>query len=225
MSFQRARSEEQREERRRAILTTTSQMLTEMPVAQVSLNELSRRVGLAKSNVLRYFESREAILLDLLDRELADWVEELDSSLTATPAAEGEAPGDAVAGRLAATLAARPIMCDLISAQAAVLERNISADVAVRHKRTTNRTVEGLLAAIRRVLPELNEDDAYQIVAIALLMTSGAWPHSQPSEALLAAYAAHPELAATQTDFEVFVRETLELVIGGLLARSPGGHS
>ncbi|MEU6392218.1 hypothetical protein [Streptomyces sp. NPDC046939] len=34
-----------------------------MPVAKVSLNGLSRRVGLAKSNVLRYFESREAILL------------------------------------------------------------------------------------------------------------------------------------------------------------------
>ena len=30
-----------------------------MPVAELSLNELSRRVGLAKSNVLRYFESRE----------------------------------------------------------------------------------------------------------------------------------------------------------------------
>jgi AcrR family transcriptional regulator len=35
-------------------------MLTEMPVAQTTLDELSRRVGLAKSNVLRYFESREA---------------------------------------------------------------------------------------------------------------------------------------------------------------------
>lgn len=36
-------------------------MLSEMPVAKLSLNELSRRIGLAKSNVLRYFESREAV--------------------------------------------------------------------------------------------------------------------------------------------------------------------
>ena len=68
MTFQRARSEEQREIRRRAILDTASAMLDEMPVAEVTLNELSRRVGLAKSNVLRYFESREAVLLELLDR-------------------------------------------------------------------------------------------------------------------------------------------------------------
>jgi len=66
-SFKRARSEEQRTQRRRMILDTTAAMLAEMPVAHVSLNELSRRVGLAKSNVLRYFESREAVLLELLD--------------------------------------------------------------------------------------------------------------------------------------------------------------
>ncbi len=66
VTFHRARSDEQREERRRAILDTTAAMLVEMPVAEVSLNEISRRVGLAKSNVLRYVESREAALLDLL---------------------------------------------------------------------------------------------------------------------------------------------------------------
>ncbi|MFT4053490.1 MAG: TetR family transcriptional regulator [Novosphingobium sp.] len=52
------------------ILTTASAMLSEIPVAEVSLNELSRRVRLAKSNVLRYFESREAVLLELLSDEI-----------------------------------------------------------------------------------------------------------------------------------------------------------
>src|ERR1039457_1529560 len=73
-TFQRARSEEQREVRRRAILDAAAAMLAEMPVAQVTLNELSRRVGLAKSNVLRYFESREAVLLELLDSAWQDWL-------------------------------------------------------------------------------------------------------------------------------------------------------
>ena len=72
--FQRARSEEQREARRQAILAAAAAMLAEMPVAEVSLNELSRRAGLAKSNVLRYFESREAVLLELLDAAWQDWL-------------------------------------------------------------------------------------------------------------------------------------------------------
>src|ERR1700712_566291 len=77
MTFRRARSDEQREERRRAILETTAAMLGEMPVAQVSLNEISRRVGLAKSNVLRYVESREAALLDLLHARTQEWLDAL----------------------------------------------------------------------------------------------------------------------------------------------------
>jgi len=81
-TFQRARSEEQREVRRRAILDTAAAMLAEMPVAEVTLNELSRRVGLAKSNVLRYFESREAVLLELLDSAWQDWLAQLDRDLT-----------------------------------------------------------------------------------------------------------------------------------------------
>src|SRR5580704_13371703 len=82
-TFQRARSEEQREARRRAILDTAAAMLAEMPVAQVTLNELSRRVGLAKSNVLRYFESREAVLLELLDSAWQEWLTQLAQDLDA----------------------------------------------------------------------------------------------------------------------------------------------
>src|SRR3978361_993367 len=83
-SFKRARSEEQRTERKRMILDTAAAMLAEMPVAQISLNELSRRVGLAKSNVLRYFESREAVLLELLDVAWLEWLIGLGQKFTET---------------------------------------------------------------------------------------------------------------------------------------------
>ena len=85
--FQRARSEEQREARRQAILGAAAAMLAEMPVADVTLNELSRRAGLAKSNVLRYFESREAVLLELLDSAWQDWLAQLDKELAGAPGA------------------------------------------------------------------------------------------------------------------------------------------
>src|ERR1700734_2466121 len=112
--FQRARSAEQREVRRRAILDTAAAMLAEMTVAEVTLNELSRRVGLAKSNVLRYFESREAVLLDLLGSEWQEWLTavagQLDEAVDAS--APVTARGDQVATVLAISLAARPVLCD-----------------------------------------------------------------------------------------------------------------
>lgn len=87
MEFQRARNDEQRDQRRRLILETAAGMLAEMPVADLSLNELSRQVGLAKSNVLRYFETREAILLELLSAELRIWAEAFESLPLAAGAA------------------------------------------------------------------------------------------------------------------------------------------
>ena len=102
-TFQRARSEEQRELRRRAILDAAAAMLAEMPVAQVTLNELSRRAGLAKSNVLRYFESREAVLLELLDSAWQDWLAQLEKDLEA--AVDAAAPLPERSDQLAAGLA------------------------------------------------------------------------------------------------------------------------
>src|SRR5690242_14026660 len=119
VTFQRARSAEQREIRRQAILDTAAAMLDEMPVAEVSLNELSRRVGLAKSNVLRYFESREAVLLELLARALRTWLAELSDELTASvdPRLPARERGDQLAAVLSRSLARHTVLCDLVNAQ------------------------------------------------------------------------------------------------------------
>lgn len=52
-------------------------------------------------------------------------------------------------------------------------------------------------------------------------MTTGAiWTHAQPSAAMLAVYDADPALAAMRIDFAATLREVLEVVLSGLLARA-----
>jgi AcrR family transcriptional regulator len=218
--FQRARSEEQREARRQAILAAAAAMLTEMPVADVTLNELSRRSGLAKSNVLRYFESREAVLLELLDAAWQDWLGQLDEDLTAAPGSEPAGRGRQLAVTMAAALAARPMLCDLLSAQAAVLERNVSPQVAAQYKRASVAGIGALGRLVLRCLPELGEADAGRLAGATVLMTAALWPHTHPSAAMLAAYEADPELAALRLDFAATLSEVLEVLAAGLLART-----
>lgn len=219
--FQRARSEEQRAARRRTILDTAAAMLTEMPVAQVTLNELARRVCLAKSNVLRYFESREAVLLELLAAASRELVDHLDGSLARAVegAAEAERP-DRIADCLAEALAVRPVLCDLISAQAAVLERNVSPQVAVAYKRAALDSATALAGQIAFHLPELGEEDAFRFVGSATMVIGAVWAHAHPSAAMRAAYEADPALAALCVDFAPTLRETLEVLLSGLLARA-----
>lgn len=220
--FQRARSEEQREARRRAILDAAAAMLTEMPLAQVTLNELSRRAGLAKSNVLRYFESREAVLLELLDSAWQDWLVQLEKDLA--DAVDIAAPltdrADQLAAAVAASLASRPMLCDLISAQAAVLERNVSPEVAAQYKQASIAGITAFGGLMLGCVTELGEHDAVRLAGAVIMMTGALWPHTQPSAAMLAAYAADPALAALRLDFTATIRELVAVMIAGLLARS-----
>ena len=221
-TFQRARSDEQRALRRRAILDTAAAMLEEMPVSEVSLNELSRRVGLAKSNVLRYFDSREAVLLELLAASAREWLAHLAAEL---PSAVGHRAGfrrraEQLAAAISGSLVERPVLCDLISAQAAVLEHNVSAEAVTRYKLSSLADAEAFAGLIRDALPELGEDDAWSYVIAAWLMTSALWPHARPPEAVLAAHAADERLAKSFLEFPEALADHLTTFALGLQARA-----
>jgi AcrR family transcriptional regulator len=221
-TFQRARSDEQRAIRHQTILDTAAAMLAEMSVAELSLNELSRRVGLAKSNVLRYFDSREAVLLELLDSLTHEWLEHLSRELPSTVSARAgyERRAEALAGTLARSLAERPVLCDLISAQAAVLEHNVSTDTIASFKGRGVASAATLVGLVREALPELSEDQAWRFVIGSFLLTSSLWAHATPPPAVLAAYEQTPELCSMRLDFAPMLEELLVTIAVGLHARS-----
>ncbi|GGP00397.1 TetR family transcriptional regulator [Nonomuraea glycinis] len=221
MTFQRARSEEQRGIRRRAILDTAAAMLDEMPVADVSLNELSRRVGLAKSNVLRYFESREAVLLELLDVFLESWLAELADELAA--GIEAHAEPEVRAGRLAEilsrSLADRVVLCDLFGAQGGVLEHNVSVEVVKRHKRSSLARLAAMAELMRRHVPELG--DSAQLFCLMTLVSAGALSaYVPPPPSLLAAYADEPALSVHNLELRDALRISITSTLLGVLPRA-----
>ncbi|MGW6201017.1 TetR family transcriptional regulator [Kribbella sp. NPDC055110] len=221
MTFQRARRPEQRAERRRAILATAAAMLTEMPVADVSLNELSRRVGLAKSNVLNYFDSREAVLLELSSSELSAWVQDMASAVAdSSPASTTDERSERLVAAIVDTLAKRPVLCDLISTQAAVLERNISTETALSFKRAAMVSYEQMTAVVAGVLPELGPEGGGRFIAAASLLAGAIWTHSHPVPAILAAYETDPALSAIRMDFEPTLTEALRTLLYGALPRN-----
>ena len=60
----------------------------------------------------------------------------------------------------------------------------------------------------------------FYLAGAVVMMTGALWPHTQPSAAMLAAYAADPALAALRLDFTATIRELVAVMIAGLLARS-----
>ncbi|MEU4689140.1 TetR family transcriptional regulator [Actinoplanes sp. NPDC023714] len=208
--FQRARSPEQRELRRRAILGAAAELLTEIPLSDISLRELSRRVGLSKTNVVRYFETREAVFFALLNQEFDEWLASLPAQLP-----EGE-PLDVV-DALARSAAGRPLLCELWSALGTALERNLSAETArafkLAHAELQVRLAK-LLIVRMKLLPWTA---ARELVATLILLVAGLWPFANPSPAVAEAVQ-DPRLAHSRVDFAARLSRAMQVTVTGLLA-------
>lgn len=210
-TFQRARSAEQREIRRQTILDAATELLTELPVGDVSLRELSRRVGLSKTNVVRYFETREAVFFELLNRSLAQWIDELPAELplmTASPRVVTDA--------LASSLARRTLLCELLVSLGPELERNISAASAREFKHAHGRLLRDLAELLQGHITDLSPSQARELVSLTVVCTAGLWPFAHPSPAVAEAQQ-DPELADTRVDFAQRLGRTLHVAVTGLL--------
>jgi AcrR family transcriptional regulator len=215
--FRRARRPEQREQRRQAILDAAAAMLAEMPVADISLRELSRRVGLAGSNVLRYFETREGVFLALLDKLSDEWLDQLERDLGASSSHAPVEPVEQIAQTWARSLASRPLLCELTSVLAGVLERNVSVDSVRQFKRRAIARNVRLANLIQAALPDLSGGAALETASLATTLLAGLWPLANPGPVVRAA-TEDPELAAAHVDFTGRMTRGLVLLLAGQLA-------
>jgi AcrR family transcriptional regulator len=218
--FQRARRPEQVEARRAAILDAALELLAERRLDDISLRELSARVGLAKSNVLRYFDSREAIFLEILDRTVADWLESLEIQLSAvrTRRRSPYARETAVASAIAMSMVENPLLCELTSSMTSILERNVTVGFARTFKSRMVERNARLAGLVRTHVPALTPDGADRFARWALVILAGMWPYSQPTPAVEEIRAELGEPPAHDA-FVESLTEALTVQLIGLVAR------
>lgn len=213
--FRRARTDEQREVRRTQILDVTRQLIIESRVRDVSLNEIARQVGLAKSNVLRYFGSREAILLVLLDREYEGWVGDCVDQLS------GSTDHDVaqVARVLARTVAARPLLCELLSVVTTVLEHNVTVEEVLAFKPSMAAHMARLLDAVVVATGSsgLAESDRGLLLTGLHAMIAELWSLAHPAPVLVEAAALDPRVFGGLDDVEGTLAASLTMLLRGAL--------
>lgn len=219
--YLRARSPEQKEERRRHLLDTAKALLLDMPdVHDLGINELARRAGMTKSNVYRYFESSEAVLLDVLVEEFVVWRAELRKALGRDRKRAGTV--EHIARAFAATVAARPLLCRLTSIFPSILEHNISAGRMVEFK-------HGLLAVRKETaldfhacVPSIAAASFERCIHLALPLLIGLWPLSHPAQ-VAAEVIELPELAALRYRFQQDLEAALLMLLRSLPSEQLAG--
>jgi hypothetical protein len=123
------------------------------------------------------------------------------------------------------TLAGRPVFCDLISAQASVLERNISTETALTFKRAAAVGYERMIEVVVGAVPELGAVGAGRFIAAASMLAGAIWTHSHPVPAIVAAYEADASIRTIRMEFEPALRDNLRLLLEGALPRPAAGRT
>jgi AcrR family transcriptional regulator len=212
--FQRARSTAAKHLREAAILDAARRLGAERGIRQVTLTEIAEEVGMHKSALLRYFETREEIFLRLTAEAWREWSGVLRAELGVltdpTPVA--------VAAVFAGTLAARGAFCDLLAQGPLNLERNVSVEAVRAFKLVTHAELDAIALVVRSLLPTLSGGDAVDLIAAATSLSGAFWQMATPGPEIAALYRSDPRLSHAVVDVEARVQRLLTALIQGLLA-------
>jgi AcrR family transcriptional regulator len=168
---------------------------------------------------LRYFDSREAIFLEILDRNREAWLERLNAELPGIEAEPGRYGKEtALASAIAQSLIDTPLLCDLIAAMAGVLERNVSVEFARSFKARAATHHDRLTGLIQAGLPHMDTAGAQHFAGAIFIITAGLWPYARPTNAV--AQVMHEmRVPAPQDMFAAGLTEGLANQLVGIIAR------
>ncbi|MBQ0997261.1 TetR/AcrR family transcriptional regulator [Streptomyces sp. RK62] len=209
-SFQRARSAEAKQARETAILEAARRLGRERGIREVSLTDIAAEVGMHKSALLRYFETREQIFLELTAEGWREWSAELRAQLRACKTADPAG----VAEAFASTLAARPVFCDLLAQAPLNLERNVSLEAVRAFKLVTLREVDLIGAEVHRLLG-LDQHQMLDLISTATGMAGALWQMASPGPRLRDLYTSDPRLGHAIVEVEPRLRRILKAFLVG----------
>jgi AcrR family transcriptional regulator len=220
-AFERARSAGAKQIREAAILEAARRLAAERGVREVTLTDIAAGVGMHKSTMLRYFETREEIFLRLSAADWVEWSQEVRERLDALGAIGDPASICAVAEAMAGTLVARPLFCDLLAHTPLNLERGVSFEAVRSFKVGTIAAAEAVAAALRAHFP-LSRAQARNVVATATAMAGALWQMAAPGTELRRFYETEPALAHAIVDVGPRLTDILQALLAGYAAGEQG---
>lgn len=219
-NFQRARRPEQKRQRETAILEAARKLALKKGIRNISLADIAGEVGMHKTALLRYFETREDIYLQLAIDAWRDWSDALEERLRSLEV--GDVQG--VAEAFGRTLEERPFLCDLFTHLTLNLERNVSAYTVLGFKLAASTGLRVLAAAVHTTLPDLSVDDCTDLVNGVAAIAAGLWQAVHPEQTVAQLYAEHPEIAHPYDDFGGATARFAEALALGLRAMHARNH-
>lgn len=214
MNWQRARTDEKKNERKVAIYQAALTLFIKNGYDKVSFNSIAAEAGFTKSNMYRYFSSKDDIFLNVFADLFEKWVDDFATQLQDLP--QNVAAVD-FADAWVKTLLAQPKFLDLMPLLFISLERNSSFEQLLEFKRLSMNLLFQLTVDISRIYPDIVGENAFRLLTLSYAATANYWAANTQSEALKNIYQLE-EFQALKPNFEKDLTTAIEIIIRGLQA-------
>jgi len=210
--MQRARTDIQKDERKEAICKAAITLFKRSGYEQVSFNGIAAEAKFTKSNMYRYFSSKEEIFLTIFADLFQDWQKEYIKRLKACKQNE-----DIHTFSLSwvGSFLEYPKFLDLIPILFISLERNSSYEQLVKFKTLSRNLLFEIACEISRIYPNLQGEKAFKLLNLCYAVTSTFWSANSQNEALEKIYL-QEEFKEMKPDFDRDLIEAIEIIVKGI---------
>lgn len=210
LRFQRARQPHQIDLRNEEILCAALGLFQQKGLENVTLTDIGIAANTAKSNLYRYFQSREHIYLKLLQQLAAGWEKTMTASLQAI---EGRSTLNKVAEAITDAFIRSEQYSVLITVINSVLEKKLEPELVVDFRSAFLERRKRFASNLTKVLPNATYEKIFPLTLHIFTHVAGLWPLCHPSlnsKKMLA----QPEFAHLNLDFKTEMTKFLQLLLG-----------
>ena len=211
MGFIRARSDEQKELRYAEIRAAAIRLYAEMGYEEITLAAIAREAGFTRSNLYKYYSSKDEIFLEILMTDIVAWREDLQCRLKGKPCSIGE-----FATRFAQSYLNHARLLDSLTILFVFIEKNASVENLTGFKAGLKNEMANLVGLTCMALPAMSVQQAEEFLIMQISTANGLYPMTNLTEkqqqAVLAAGLDNPH-----GSFEHRFRNIIEAYLRGVL--------
>jgi AcrR family transcriptional regulator len=167
----RARSDEQIEQRIREIVDATARLYEEHRFEEITFAMISKEADFTRSNLYRYFETKEDIFLELISHDIEIWRNHV---LETFP--DEIIPVQEFAERWVNLLLEHARLIKLFTILYTVLERNASLEALIAFKQKTLEELNIVAEKLAKVLPFTSFEAIGEFLNTQTSLTLGSYP-------------------------------------------------
>jgi AcrR family transcriptional regulator len=212
MGWERARTEEQKESRVAEIVAATARLYETHRLEDINLSLIAKEAKFTRSNLYKYFNTKEEIFLEFIKRDIERWRQDLLAAYERDRTYSVEE----FASIWVRVLVKHPRFLRLQSILYTILEKNVSVQSLVDFKRRLNDDVSAVVELMCTVLPVCNQGKAAEFILLQSAMASGLYAMTNISD-VQQEVLDMPEFEHYRIDFTIAFQDSVEYLLQGIL--------